>query len=157
MSRLPWYGQVIDLLNRDYWKSQHSFNALQESIRDEIVVLYKLLIEYQLRAYYTYCRRFSTISRDIMKLDDWAGMVAEIKETEARLQGYIDLNFDQHLLEKLHTISEDAIRKQRNDMLHKFKFPEELPYEVYQAYFDGIESPEDGTGHGVLSHPLFLD
>lgn len=84
-------------------------------------------------------------------------MISEIKSAETRLQEYIDLNFDQHLLEKLHTISEEAIRKQRNDMLQKFKFPDELPYDVYQAFIDSIVVPEGGTGHGVLSHPRFME
>jgi len=157
MSRFTWYEQVVDLLDREYWKSQHGFSVLQQGIRDEIVSLYKLLIEYQLRAYYAYCRRLAAISRDFLKLDDWEGMISDIKSAEVRLQEYIDLNFDQHLMEKLHTISEDAIRKQRNDMLHKFKFPDELPYDVYQAYLDSIDAPELGTGHGVLSHPRFLE
>jgi hypothetical protein len=157
MSRFTWYEQVIDLLDREYWKSQHGFTMLQQGIRDEIISLYKLLIEYQLRAYYAYCRRLTSLTRDFLKLDDWESMISNIKSAEVRLQEYIDLNFDQHLMEKLHTISEDAIRKQRNDMLHKFKFPDELPYDVYQAYLDSIEIPEGGTGHGVLSHPRFLE
>ncbi|KAK0707863.1 hypothetical protein B0H67DRAFT_543167 [Lasiosphaeris hirsuta] len=157
MSRFAWYSHVIDLLNRDYWKSQHSFTALQRGIRAEIVVLYKLLIEYQLRAYYAYCRPLTTISRDIVKLDDWTGMISAIKSTEKGLQDYMDLNFDHHLLEKLHTISKEAHRKQRGDILRKFKFPDEIPYQVYQAYLDSIESPHDGTGLGVFAHPQFIN
>ncbi|KAK1755391.1 hypothetical protein QBC47DRAFT_460409 [Echria macrotheca] len=157
MSRFAWYSEALDLLNRDYWKSPHSFSALHQSIRDELVVLYKLLIEYQLRTYYTYCRRLKTFSRDLVRLDDWSGMIAAIKEAESRLQEYMDLNFDQHLLDKLHTIAEEAVRKQRNDLLNKFKFPEELPYAVYQAYLDSIDTPQDGTGLGVLQHPRFLE
>jgi len=157
MSRFTWYGEALDLLNREYWKSLHSFHTLHQVIREELISLYKLLIEYQLRAYYTYCRRLKTVSRDVLKLDDWTGMITAIKDTETRLQEFIDLNFDQHLLEKLHVISEDAIRKQRNDILNKFKFPEELPYNVYHAYLDSIESPQDGTGEGVLTHLSFMD
>jgi hypothetical protein len=157
MSRFTWYGQVLDLLNREYWKSPQSFSALRHAIRDEIVSLYKLLIEYHLRAYYTYCRPLTTISRDILKLDDWDCMLAEIKESEKRLEEYMSLNYEQHLLDKLHTLSEDALHKQRIETLLKFKFPDDLPYAVYQAYLDSIESPQDGTGAGVLTHPLFAN
>ncbi|KAL2131417.1 hypothetical protein VTI74DRAFT_5128 [Chaetomium olivicolor] len=157
MSRFTWYGQVLDLLNRDYWKSPQSFSALRHAIRNEIVVLYKLLIEYHLRTYYTYCRPFTTISRDILKLDDWDSMLSAIKESEKRLEDYITLNYEQHLLDKLHTLSEDALHKQRIETLLKFKFPDDLPYAVYQAYLDSIDSPQDGTGEGVLSHPTFLE
>ncbi|KAK4120103.1 hypothetical protein N657DRAFT_625707 [Parathielavia appendiculata] len=156
MSRFTWYGQVLDLLNRAYWKSPHSFCALRQVIYDEIVALYKLLIEYQLRAYYTYCRPFTTISRDILKLDDWNCMIAEIKESEKHLEDYMSLNYEQHLLDKLHTLSEDALHKQRVETLLKFKFPEDLPYAVYQAYLDSIDSPQDGTGAGVLTHHAFV-
>ncbi|KAJ4294672.1 hypothetical protein N0V88_004902 [Collariella sp. IMI 366227] len=157
MSRFTWYGQVLDLLNRDYWKSPQSFSALRHAIHDEIVELYKLLIEYHLRTYYTYCRPFTTISRDILKLDDWDSMLSAIKDSEKRLEDYMTLNYEQHLLDKLHTLSEDALHKQRIEALLKFKFPDDLPYAVYQAYLDSIDSPQDGTGEGVLSHPTFVD
>ncbi|KAK4142665.1 uncharacterized protein C8A04DRAFT_29617 [Dichotomopilus funicola] len=156
MSRFTWYGQVLDLLNREYWKSPQSFSALRHSIYDEIVALYKLLIEYHLRAYYTYCRPLTTLSRDILKLDDWECMLSEIKESEKRLEEYMTLNYEQHLLDKLHTLSEDALHKQRIETLLKFKFPDDLPYAVYQAYLDSIDSPQDGTGAGVLTHPSFV-
>ncbi|KAH6613626.1 hypothetical protein B0J18DRAFT_473330 [Chaetomium sp. MPI-SDFR-AT-0129] len=156
MSRFTWYGQVLDLLNREYWKSPQSFSALRHSIYDEIVALYKLLIEYHLRAYYTYCRPLTTLSRDILKLDDWECMLSEIKESEKRLEEYMTLNYEQHLLDKLHTLSEDALHKQRTETLLKFKFPDDLPYAVYQAYLDSIDSPQDGTGAGVLTHPSFV-
>ena len=156
MSRFTWYDQVLDLLNRDHWKSQHNFIILRQAIRDEVINLYKLLIEYQLRAYYAYCRPLLTISRDILKLDDWETMILEIKESEKRLQDYMDLNFEQHLLDKLHGLSEDAHRRQQKEMALKFKFPDELPYEVYQAYIDGIASPLKDTGDGVFSHPEFV-
>ncbi|KAK3316963.1 hypothetical protein B0H66DRAFT_605233 [Apodospora peruviana] len=156
MSRFTWYDHLLDLLNRDYWKSHHNFVILRQGIRNEITNLYKLLIEYQLRAYYAYCRPLTTISRDVLKLDDWVAMITGIKEAEKRLQDYMDLNFEQHLLEKLNTISEDAHRRQRKEVTLKFKFPDELPYDVYQAYLDDIDSPLDGTGGGILEHPEFL-
>ncbi|KAK0615242.1 hypothetical protein B0T17DRAFT_620037 [Bombardia bombarda] len=146
MSRLKWYDQIIDLLNRDHWKSQHKFTMLRQGIRDEIVGLYKLLIEYQLRTYYAYCRPVATFSKDILKLDDWDGMISGIKRAESKLQDYMNLNFEQHVLDKLHVISEDALRKQRKEVITRFKFPDELPYKVYQAYLDSIESPDEGTG-----------
>ncbi len=157
MSRFTWYGQVLDLLNRDFWTSPHSFTALRHVIHDEIVSLYKLLIEYHLRAYYTYCRPLTTISRDILKLDDWNCMLDEIKASERRLEEYMSLNYEQHLLDKLHTLSADALHKQRVETLLKFKFPDELPYAVYQSYLDSIDSPQDGTGAGVLMHSKFVN
>jgi hypothetical protein len=157
MSRFTWYGQVLDLLNREYWNSPHSFSTLRHAIRDEIVALYKLLIEYHLRAYYTYCRPLTTISRDILKLDDWNSMLLDIKESEKHLEDYMSLNYEQHLLDKLHTLSEDARHKQRIETLLKLKFPDDLPYAVYQAYLDSIDTPQDGTGAGVLMHSKFID
>lgn len=157
MSRFTWYGQVLDLLNREYWNSPQSFDALRTAIHDEIVALYKLLIEYHLRAYYTYCRPITTISRDILKLDDWNCMLEGIKESEQRLEEYMNLNYEQHMLDKLHTLSEDARHKQRVETLLKFKFPDDLPYPVYQAYLDSIDPPQDGTGAGVLTHSKFIN
>jgi hypothetical protein len=110
-----------------------------------------------LRAYYTYCRPLTTISRDILKLDDWNYMLDEIKATERRLEDYMSLNYEQHLLDKLHTLSADALHKQRIETLLKFKFPDELPYAVYQSYLDSIDSPQDGTGVGVLMHSKFVN
>ncbi|KAK3682948.1 hypothetical protein B0T22DRAFT_297624 [Podospora appendiculata] len=156
MSRFTWYDQVMDLLNYNYWKSQHNFTMLRQSIKEEIIQLYKLLIEYQLRAYFAYCRPLATLAKDILKLDDWEGMVAGIKASEGRLQDYMEINFKQNFLDRLHTISEDALRKQRQEVILKFKFPDELPYDVYQAYLDSIETPQSGTGYGVLSHPEFV-
>jgi hypothetical protein len=91
-----------------------------------------------------------------MKLDDWDCMVSGIKESEGRIEDYMTLNYEQHLLDKLHTLSEDALHKQRTETLLKFKFPDDLPYAVYQAYLDSIDSPQDGTGAGVLTHPAFV-
>ena len=157
MSRFTWYSHVLELLNREYWHSTNpSFISLRRVIRSEIVSLYKLLIEYHLRAYYTYCRPLTTMSRDILKLDDWNNMIANIKESEKRLEDYMNLNFEQHLLDKLHLLSEDALHKQRMETLLKFKFPDDLPYSVYQAYLDSIVAPQSGTGAGVLTHPKFI-
>ncbi|KAK3998092.1 hypothetical protein QBC44DRAFT_255 [Cladorrhinum sp. PSN332] len=158
MSRFTWYTQALDLLNRDYWKSQRQFATLQHTIRAEIVALYALLIEYQLRAYYTYCRPLLvTFSRDLLKLDDWNRMILAITKSEKRLQEYMDLHFQQQLLDKLHTVSQEAIRKQRFETALKFKFPDELPYAVYQAYIDSIDLPVKGSGDGLFAHPDFVN
>ncbi|KAK4223381.1 hypothetical protein QBC38DRAFT_425526 [Podospora fimiseda] len=158
MSRFTWYTQALDLLNRDYWKSQRHFATLQNTIRAEIVALYALLIEYQLRAYYTYCRPlFITFSRDLLKLDDWNRMISAIKRSEKRLQDFMDLHFQQQLLDKLHTVSEEAVRKQRFETALKFKFPDELPYAIYQAYIDSIDPPIEGSGDGLFTHPDFVN
>ncbi|KAM7191627.1 hypothetical protein V8F20_009234 [Naviculisporaceae sp. PSN 640] len=156
MSRFYWYDQVLSLLDRDHWKNHRDFVSLRYNIREEIINLYKLLIEYQLRAYYAYCRPMATITRDIFKLDDWDGMILNIKEAEERLQEYMDLNFEQHVLDGLHCLAEDARRRQRAEMALKFKFPDELPYDVYQSYVNGISPLHQGTGYGVTSHPSFL-
>ncbi|OJJ29775.1 hypothetical protein ASPWEDRAFT_177517 [Aspergillus wentii DTO 134E9] len=88
ISILPWYTQLIDLLDADAWNSPEKFHELKSTIRKEIVKLYKLLIEYQLRSVRAHHSK-TTIARNIVKWDDWAKMIQDIKDAEQQLNGYI--------------------------------------------------------------------
>jgi hypothetical protein len=67
----------------------------------------------------------------------------------------ITLNYEQHLLYKLYTLSRDTLYKQRIETLLQFKLPDDLLYSLHYTYLDSIDSPQDGTGAGFLSQPKF--
>lgn len=156
MSILPFYDQVVGLLNRDYWKSKQDFTRFHGTYEGEIIKFYKLLLKYQLTTYYAYCHPFVSAIGDIAKWTPWDGMLSDIKRAEGLLHGYMEQNFQQHLLDKLHILSDNALEHQRRDVILKFKFPEDLPYEVYKAYLEDIDSPEAESGDGIRTHPKFV-
>ncbi|KAH7309923.1 hypothetical protein B0I35DRAFT_359209, partial [Stachybotrys elegans] len=86
LSRIEWYWALVDLLF-DKSKSERSLKGLQIQLENSITQLYEKLLLYQMKSICLHRRHWIvTIGRDVLKIDDWAGQLNEIKEAETAVQ-----------------------------------------------------------------------
>ncbi|KAI9043680.1 uncharacterized protein KD926_003030 [Aspergillus affinis] len=91
VSRLPWYTQVVDL-NADSWSDCDNFNQRRGVIYDQLIQLYQLLIEYQIRCFVVSKNLTSRVLRNATGQEDWAGRINKIQETEKLVKESLDRN-----------------------------------------------------------------
>ncbi|KAL3587909.1 hypothetical protein FPOAC2_13808 [Fusarium poae] len=87
LSRMEWYWNLVSLL-LDENKAEQSSAGLRVQLEKHVVQLYEKLLTYQIKSVCLYYRNWAAIiGRDLLKIDDWAGKLSEIKEAEAAVQG----------------------------------------------------------------------
>ncbi|KAI8710889.1 NACHT domain-containing protein [Fusarium sp. LHS14.1] len=90
LSRMEWYWNLVSLL-LDENKAEHSSAGLRAQLEKHVVQLYEELLAYQIKSVCLYHRNWAAvIGRDLLKIDDWAGQLNEIKEAEAAVQRDMD-------------------------------------------------------------------
>ena len=68
-------------------KGETSTVALRDELEKNIVRLFQKLLLYQMRSICLYHRNAAAIiSRDMLRIDDWAGQLSSIKEAEGAVQ-----------------------------------------------------------------------
>ncbi|EXL40444.1 hypothetical protein FOCG_17066 [Fusarium oxysporum f. sp. radicis-lycopersici 26381] len=83
LSRMEWYWNLVSLL-LDENKAEQSSAGLRAQLEKHVVQLYEKLLSYQMKSVCLYHRNWAAvIGRDILKIDDWAGQLSEIQESEA--------------------------------------------------------------------------
>ncbi|KAH7117523.1 hypothetical protein EDB81DRAFT_733765, partial [Dactylonectria macrodidyma] len=86
LSRMEWYWNLVSLL-LDENKAEQSSAGLRAQLEKHVVQLYEKLLAYQIKSVCLYHRNWAVvIGRDLLKIDDWAGQLSEIKEAEAAVQ-----------------------------------------------------------------------
>ncbi|RSL86770.1 hypothetical protein CDV31_016354 [Fusarium ambrosium] len=86
LSRMEWYWNLVSLL-LDENKAEQSSEGLRVQLEKHVVQLYEKILAYQIKSVCLYHRNWAAvIGRDLLKLDDWAGQLSEIKEAEAAVQ-----------------------------------------------------------------------
>ncbi|KAL6352385.1 hypothetical protein LRP88_14152 [Fusarium phalaenopsidis] len=91
LSRMEWYWNLVSLL-LDENKAKQSSGGLRVQLEKHIVQLYEKLLSYQMKSVCLYHRNWAAIiGRDMIKIDDWAGQLSEIQETEAAVQRDMEL------------------------------------------------------------------
>ncbi|RAL09286.1 uncharacterized protein BO97DRAFT_445569 [Aspergillus homomorphus CBS 101889] len=184
ISRFPWYVRLIDLLNSETWKTPSVLQGLKGHIQSEIIGLYTKLIEYQLQSFRSYYHPVSSFGKNLVKWDDWEGMVQSIKDMETQFHEYISAyttsaaqeffrsmasaieeqtDLLRHIGESTDrqtTLLEDqkkaAAVKQKENLMMKYKpDPSRFSLEIYEDYVGQLARPYNGTGKGVLEHERF--
>ena len=91
ISMMDWYWNLSSLLLKENIREVdgRSYAGLQRELENRIVDLYKKLLSYQIKSVCSYYRmRGITVSRDIVKLDDWNGSLKTVKESETAVREY---------------------------------------------------------------------
>lgn len=148
------------------------------AIRDNLVEMYRLIIEYQVLTFASYhhrCRHFFT---NALGLADWEGRVEALRSLEKEVAEDVDFDFQTQVLAHLegtkkqseerredlirtlnqqHSYLEERDRKsERNRIIELFKpRPDQHNYEAYQSYIEKIKNPLEKTGDGIRDHPRF--
>ena len=83
---MEWYWKLVDLL-LDENKGEASTAALRDELEQDIVRLFEKLLLYQMSSVCLYHRNgAAVVGRDVLRIDDWAGQLSSIKETEGAVQ-----------------------------------------------------------------------
>jgi hypothetical protein len=83
---MEWYWNLVKLL-LDENKGETSTAALRNELEKDIVRLFQKLLLYQMRSICLYHRNGAAIvSRNMLRIDDWAGQLNSIKEAEGAVQ-----------------------------------------------------------------------
>ncbi|KAI8272314.1 Vegetative incompatibility protein, partial [Colletotrichum sp. SAR11_57] len=86
VSKMNWYWNLVDLLLEPTRADPHS-QGLRIELEKHIIELYQKLLLYQIKSVGIYYRgRGAVFSRDLIKLDNWAGEIDAIKAAEAAVQ-----------------------------------------------------------------------
>ncbi|CAG9985116.1 unnamed protein product [Clonostachys byssicola] len=90
LSRLEWYWNLVSLL-LDENKAEQSVTGLRAQLENHIAQLYKILLAYQMKSVSLYHRNWAaTIGRDLLKIDNWTGLLNGIHEAELAVQKDMD-------------------------------------------------------------------
>jgi hypothetical protein len=80
---MEWYWNLVSLL-LDENKAEQSSAGLRVQLEKHVVQLYEKLLSYQMKSVCLYHRNWAAVVlRDVFRLDDWAGQLDEIQDTEA--------------------------------------------------------------------------
>ena len=87
ISRMDWYWHLSELLGTTEAKTK----ALGDELKQHVEDLYKKLLLYQMKSVCSLYRgRIATLSRNMIKLDDWADALQSVKDAEKDIQQDID-------------------------------------------------------------------
>ncbi|PGH04089.1 hypothetical protein AJ79_07189 [Helicocarpus griseus UAMH5409] len=185
ISKLPWYTNLIGLLNSDAWKSPKEFRELRLVIRGAIVDLYKLLILYQLRSLQACTHTLGTWAKNAVKWHSWEDMLEGIQTAEKGLEQYMQTYHNSKVQDQFNDLLRETAKnreeltslareqlevmkrqakimqdgelaRRKAELLDKVKpDPSQFSSDRYHDYLSRIDRPHRDTGDGVLTHPKF--
>jgi hypothetical protein len=86
VSRMDWYWNLSSLLLNENMNEPHSQGPRRE-LEKVVTQLYTKLLLYQMKSVcYYHRRRFVTLIRDLIKLENWDGELSDIKAAEEAVQ-----------------------------------------------------------------------
>jgi hypothetical protein len=86
VSRMDWYWNMSSLLLDENMAEPHSQGPRRE-LEKVVIRLYAKLLLYQMKSVcYYHRRRYVTLLRDLIKLDDWDGELSDIQAAEEAVQ-----------------------------------------------------------------------
>lgn len=109
---MKWYRDLVDLLIDDDSCTQE----LRSELENYIVELYKRLLIYQMKSVCRYNRReIYVLLRDIVKLDDWEGKLADVKDAEKHVHSKLEEYQSLSMRDSIRGLA-DAMREQFNEL-----------------------------------------
>jgi hypothetical protein len=86
VSRLPWHIYLIDLLCSEASKTGEEYQKFKIPIREGIVKLYRLIIEYQILTFRSHRHRSRNFARNAMGLAEWTDRLRDIQSAEQQVE-----------------------------------------------------------------------
>ncbi|KAE9566315.1 Vegetative incompatibility protein [Colletotrichum fructicola] len=115
VSMMDWYWNLVNLLLKPK-DAGPDFEGLRSQLQKHIVHLYQMLLLYQMKSICLYHRsRVDVFLRDVIKLDDWAGKLDDIKVVEADVRRCSKQYTSEKTLQSLGSL-EDAANSQLKEL-----------------------------------------
>ncbi|KAI9640306.1 hypothetical protein NHQ30_011356 [Ciborinia camelliae] len=110
VSRMDWYCALTEHLDKCNIKvGDESFESILQMLEEEVIILYKALLQYQMKSIcsYYYRNQVFVFLRGLANLDDWDGDLKSVTDAEETLQKDLDLKHAQGREELLGDIRQD--------------------------------------------------
>ncbi|GLA65492.1 hypothetical protein AtubIFM54640_007675 [Aspergillus tubingensis] len=174
IAKLPWYAHLIELLKSETWQSPQQFRQSKAPLKEAIIELYRLIIEFQILTLRECHHKFRILSKTFVGLGSSAeDRLAKIEEAESEVQKYMEIDFRTQVLDTLKGIKSASAQmktglaselyrqfalRQQSKLIAKFRLDEtHLDIDSYQAYYEDISNPSSGTTEGFREHRIYQE
>jgi hypothetical protein len=100
VSRMDWYCALTEHLDKSNIEiGDESFESILRQLEEEVIALYKALLQYQMKSVCSYYYRNLALVflRGLANLDDWDGDLKSVTDAEETLQKDLDRYNSQHM------------------------------------------------------------
>ncbi|GLA17703.1 hypothetical protein AnigIFM62618_004851 [Aspergillus niger] len=173
-AKLPWYAHLVELLKSEIWQSPQQFRQSKIPLREAIIELYRLIIEFQLLTLRECHHKFRTLSKTFVGLgSSWEDRLKNIQEAESEVQKYMKIDFRTQVLDVLKSIRSTSVQmqdglaselnrqfavRQQSKLIAKFRLDQaHLNIDAYHAYYEAISHPLPGTTEGFRGHRVYQE
>ncbi|GKZ61127.1 hypothetical protein AnigIFM49718_007833 [Aspergillus niger] len=174
IAKLPWYAHLVELLKSEIWQSPQQFRQSKIPLREAIIELYRLIIEFQLLTLRECHHKFRTLSKTFVGLgSSWEDRLKNIQEAESEVQKYMKIDFRTQVLDVLKSIRSTSVQmqdglaselnrqfavRQQSKLIAKFRLDQaHLNIDAYHAYYEAISHPLPGTTEGFRGHRVYQE
>ncbi|OJZ88761.1 hypothetical protein ASPFODRAFT_44485 [Aspergillus luchuensis CBS 106.47] len=174
IAKLPWYAHLVELLKSEIWQSPQQFRQSKAPLKEAIIELYRLIIEFQILTLRECHHKFRTLSKTFVGLGSSAeDRLNRIQEAESEVQKYMEIDFRTQVLNTLKGIKSTSAQmetglaqelnrqyalRQQSRLIAKFRLDEtRLDIDQYQAYYEAISNPSSGTTEGFREHMIYQE
>ncbi|OJI91331.1 hypothetical protein ASPTUDRAFT_111989 [Aspergillus tubingensis CBS 134.48] len=174
IAKLPWYAHLVELLKSEIWQSPQQFRQSKAPLKEAIIELYRLIIEFQILTLRDCHHKLRTLSKTFVGLGSSAeDRLAKIKEAESEVQKYMEIDFRTQVLDTLKGIKSTSAQiktglaseinrqfalRQQSKLITKFRLDgAHLDIDQYQAYYEDISNPSSGTTEGFREHRIYQE
>jgi hypothetical protein len=141
---MEWYWNLVSLLLDENTSSQ-STTGLRNQLRQNIEHLYEKLLLYQMKSVRLYHQKWvASIARDLLKIDDWAGQLSDIKGAESAVKRDMEQYNTEEIKTRLHKIS-DAANTMLKNAEQREKWREDDKYEQIMIDLCETDPRDDKT------------
>ncbi|GLB04759.1 hypothetical protein AtubIFM57258_010778 [Aspergillus tubingensis] len=174
IAKLPWYAHLVELLKSEICQSPQQFRQSKAPLKEAIIELYRLIIEFQILTLRDCHHKFRTLSKTFAGLGSSAeDRLTKIKEAESEVQKYMEIDFRTQVLDTLKGIKSTSAQmktglafelnrqfalRQQSKLIAKFRLDTtRLDIDSYQSYYEDISNPSTGTSEGFREHRIYQE
>ncbi|RAH55794.1 hypothetical protein BO85DRAFT_440088 [Aspergillus piperis CBS 112811] len=174
IAKLPWYAHLVELLKSEIWQSPQQFRQSKAPLKEAIIELYRLIIEFQILTLRKCHHKFRTLSKTFVGLGSSSeDRLIKIQEAESEVQKHMEIDFRTQVLDTLKGIRSNSAQmetsltselnrqfalRQQSKLIAKFRLDKtRLDIDSYQAYYEAISNPSSGTTEGFREHRVYRE
>src|SRR5947209_9926671 len=186
IERMEWYLALTDLLLRDQWKDDHTFENFRHVLSENILRLMQSLLEFEIKCVCQCYHRHPIVKgiRDLLALDAWEDQMRSIRAEEDAIDKKAETYNTQSMVDSLRAIKTAAMhlpklsemcnqlsemneRDRQRELQNEQRLEQErkdrqsklrAPFRVlnYEAGLKRNETRIEGTCEWFRTHPKFL-
>lgn len=165
---------MVELLKSEIWQSPQQFRQSKAPLKEAIIELYRLIIEFQILTLRECHHKFRTLSKTFVGPGSSSeDRLIKIQEAESEVQKHMEIDFRTQVLDTLKGIRSNSAQmetsltselnrqfalRQQSKLIAKFRLDKtRLDIDSYQAYYEAISNPSSGTTEGFREHRVYRE